>query len=228
MYRLAADQDGLLTRANALAAGVPSGTLTGWVRRQRLQTVHRGVYAVAGATLGPRERARAAVLAVGHPAAAASHQTAAIVHGIGVLAAAGAAHVTLPTAVHRSSRTALVVHRTDPGVDEIVDLDGLRVTTVSRTVQDLLIAGDRLGAVWACEAALRLGSLHDARPRRAGRPMRRPPALGTDAAAAGARRCAQRVATGDRRPPVAARREAAGPRAAISRAYAGRSPAGPS
>lgn len=70
--------------------------------------------------------------------------------------------MTLPTAVHRSSRTALVVHRTDPGVDEIVDLDGLRVTTVSRTVRDLLIAGDRLGAVWACEAALRLGFLHDA------------------------------------------------------------------
>lgn len=142
-----------------LAAGVPPDTLTGWVRSRRLSIVHRGVYAVSGHPAGARQVARGAVLAARHPAAAASFQTAALVHRIGVLATAGTPHVTLPSSVHRPSRPTLVVHRADLAAGDVVDLDGLRVTAVPRTVRDLFMGGDRLAAVWAGEAALRAGSV---------------------------------------------------------------------
>ncbi len=157
--RLAAGQDGLVTRGDVLAAGVPPDTLTGWVRSGRLSIVHRGVYALAGQRDSARQQARAAVFAARHPAAAASFQTAALVHRIGVLATAGTPHVTLPSSVHRPSRPTLVVHRADLDAKDVVDLDGLRVTAVLRTVRDLFMGGDRLAAVWAGEAALRAGSV---------------------------------------------------------------------
>lgn len=159
LERLATSQDGLLTRADVLAAGVPQDTLAGWVRSGRLRVVHRGVYALTGTPASVRQQARAAVLATRHPAAAASFETAALVHRVGVLATAGTPHVTLPTAVHRPSRTTLQVHRCDLGPADIIDLDGLRATALPRTLRDLLTAGDRLAAVWACEAALRSGSV---------------------------------------------------------------------
>lgn len=130
---LATSQDGLLTRADALAAGVPPDTLAGWVRSGRLRVVHRGVYALTGTPASVRQQARAAVLATRHPAAAASFETAALVHRVGVLATAGTPHVTLPTAVHRPSRTTLQVHRCDLVPADIIDLDGLRATALPRT-----------------------------------------------------------------------------------------------
>lgn len=163
LERLAATQDGLLTRADVLAAGVPRDTLAGWVRAGRLHVVQRGVYALAGTLGGVRRQARAAVLATRHPQAAASFQTAALVHRVGILATAGTPHVTLPTTVHRPSRPTLSVHRGHLGAVDVVDLDGLRVTALPRTLRDLLGAGDRLAAVWAGEAALRSGAVrpHD-------------------------------------------------------------------
>lgn len=153
--RIAAEQHGLLTCRDVLQVGVPPATLTSWIRRGRLRPLHRGVYAPEGVAVTPELTARAATLATGHADAAASHQTAARVHGIGVLIVDGAAHVTVPTGVHRPSRPELFVHRSDLAADEVTVRGTLRVTSVPRTLHDLLRGADRLGAVWACEAALR-------------------------------------------------------------------------
>lgn len=154
LAQLAARRGGLLTRADLLAAGVHPDRLRGWVRRGRLKTLYRGVYTWPGLALTPELIARAATLAVDLPAAAASHGTAADVHGIGVLVLAGRAHVTVPESVHRQSRPGLVVHRCRLADAEVVDLDGLRVTGALRTVHDLLVGPSPLAGVWAGEAAL--------------------------------------------------------------------------
>lgn len=152
---IAAGQHGLLTCGEVLQAGVPPATLDSWVRRGRLRAMHRGVYAPEGVAVTPELSARAATLATGHAEATASHRTAARVHGIDVLAVDGPAHVTVPTAVHRPSRPELVVHRSDLAVDEVTERGSLRLTSVPRTLYDLLLGADRLVAVWACETALR-------------------------------------------------------------------------
>lgn len=161
LARLAAKQDGLVTRADALSFGLPPATLGYWVRFGKLHAVHRGVYLLAGAQMTPRAHARAALLALRSPAAAASHETAAGVHGIGVLALRGPAHVTVGPGVHRQARRGLLLHRAKLVQGDVVDLGGLRVTTVPRTLQDLLTGVNRLSAVWACEAASRASLVTD-------------------------------------------------------------------
>jgi hypothetical protein len=168
-------QDGLLTTADVFATGVRPATLQGWLRRGRLRVVHRGVYAPPDLPLTPRVIARAATLATGLPQAAAAYGTAAAVHGLRVHMLAGAAHVIVPPAIHRPSRRELVVHRLQLANHEVVDVDGLRVTSAPRTVLDLLTAPSRLAAVWAGEVALRSGAvkedaLDDGVDARAGRP----------------------------------------------------------
>lgn len=162
LLSVAARQCGLLTRRDVLAAGVAPTTLAGWVRRGRLRPVHRGVYALTGVQMTPRVQAFAALLAVGSAEAVVSYSTAALAHGIGVLALTRPAHVTVPVTVHRHPRSRLVLHRDQLAQEDVVDLDGVWVTTVPRTVYDLLCGDDRLSAVWACEAALRQRLLTDA------------------------------------------------------------------
>lgn len=159
---LAARQDGLLTRFQLLSAGVPSSTIGTWAARQQLIVVHRGVYALPASELTIRATARAAVLALGDVPAVASYQLAANVHGLGVRALGTPAHVTIPTALHRPSRRALVIHQADLRNGEVKEVEGLRVTIVPRTLGDLLCGDDRLSAVWACEAALRRQLITDA------------------------------------------------------------------
>lgn len=157
LLELAAGQDDLLTSADILATGVHPDTMAKWVRRGHLRALHRGVYAPPTLVLTPRVVARAATLATGLDAATASHETAARVHGIGVLVLAGPPHVTIPERVHRRARPGLVLHRNDLCGSDVILLDGLRLTAGPRTVRDLLAGTSRLAAVWAGEAALRQG-----------------------------------------------------------------------
>ncbi len=153
---LAAAQDGVLSLADARGCGVAGEAIHSAVRRGRLVPVHRGVFTLPGQPLTARGAARAAILAIGHPAAVASHASAARVHGLAVLAMPGAAAVTVRAEVHRAARPGLAVHRsTELAARDVSVSGGLRVTTVHRTLTDLLTGTDRLAAVWACEAALR-------------------------------------------------------------------------
>jgi hypothetical protein len=60
-----------------VAMGCSRTAVDAWVRRRRLRVVHRGVYAVGGATLPREGRWLAAVMACG-PSAALSHVSAAV------------------------------------------------------------------------------------------------------------------------------------------------------
>src|SRR5687767_5550439 len=63
--RLATAQDGVVTRAQLVRAGLGLDAIDHRVRRGALIVVHRGVYAVGHAALGDRGRLRAALFAAG-------------------------------------------------------------------------------------------------------------------------------------------------------------------
>jgi very-short-patch-repair endonuclease len=100
----------------------------------RLHRIHPGVYAVGHPVLTANGRRLAAVLACG-AGAALSHGSAAAHHGL--WRSSSGMHVTVPrNGPH--PREGITVHRTrrlDP--EDVIDVEGIRITTVPRTILDL-------------------------------------------------------------------------------------------
>jgi hypothetical protein len=137
---LAARQHGLLTFDQALACGLSPKQVKGRVSTGRWRTVVRGVHAVAGTPDTWRQRALAAQLAVAGADGVLSHVTAAAAHSL--LAPSPLPHVTVPPAA--SARCPIgKVHRSAVPLVDRATVDGLRVTSVSRTLVDLASVLDR-------------------------------------------------------------------------------------
>jgi hypothetical protein len=79
--------------------------------------------------------------------------TAARLHGIDVVRREPHEHAC--AADHRRNRRLLLVHRCPLPESDVTTVAGTRVTTISRTLLDLLRWSDRLTAIWACEDAVR-------------------------------------------------------------------------
>jgi predicted transcriptional regulator of viral defense system len=129
-----AAQFGVVTRAQLIAAGVASKGISLRVRDGRLHRLHPGVYAVGHAVLVPKGRMLAAVLSCG-PEAALSYTSATALHE--VREEGPRTHVSVPRSGPHS-RPGIVVHRTrrlDP--EDVTTIDGIRVTTIARTILDL-------------------------------------------------------------------------------------------
>ena len=140
---LAAEQHGVVSRGQLLDAWIPSTTIEDRVRRGQLVPLHRGVYAVGHAHLRPNGYRLAAVLAIG-PGAVLSHRDAAALYGI---RDGGGTRIDVSTPAERRSTRRIRVHgrrRLDP--QDVTTLDGIPVTTVSRTLVDLavIVAADAL------------------------------------------------------------------------------------
>lgn len=143
-----ADQWGMVTTAQANAAGVDNVTLARLVDVGLLDHVRRGVYAAATAAEDPLRQQKAAWLQL-NPTVAAwhrpridpdggvlSHSSAALIHGVGDLLA-GPIEFTVPrrrTTKHQDIR----FRRADLAESDVTVADGLPVTTVGRTIDDLL------------------------------------------------------------------------------------------
>ena len=133
---LAGRQHGLLTRTQAIAAGLSEAEIGGRLRSGRWYSVHRGVYAMAGAPRTAAQSLLAAVLACGF-GAMASHRGAAWVWG---LADDLSLEVTAPTS--RRPRGPVFVHRRDMASERPVLRQGIPCTNPLRTVLDLAAIGD--------------------------------------------------------------------------------------
>jgi hypothetical protein len=130
--RIAGRQFGHVTRQQLLDLGVPSATITHWVRNRRLTRVHAGVYAVGHQQRTAIALAMAAVLACG-PDAVLSHDSAAAVWGIRTWP-------SLPevTAPHHRRRKGIRSHRSDTLTHfDIRRHRNIRVTSPSRTILDI-------------------------------------------------------------------------------------------
>jgi very-short-patch-repair endonuclease len=163
--RLAARRHGLISRDDALAAGLSSSALRRRVAAGRLERVAPGVLRVPGSPRTWRQRVLAGVLASG-PSAAASHLTAAHLLGLeGCPRPVGRPHVSVvrpargaagPARIHRTGRRS-------PG--DLGLVDAIPTTGVERTLLDLAADAPPSLVEAAVDGALRDGLTSMARLR---------------------------------------------------------------
>lgn len=138
LHRLADAQDGLLSTHQLRSGGIPAWkqrrlVAAGWIRR-----VAPRVYAMRGAPDTHRQRLRAGLLSLGERSWI-SFEAAAALHGLDrsngrrveFTIDRGRRPTTAPFVVHTSKRL--------PAIDT-VEIDGLRVTSATRTIFDLALA----------------------------------------------------------------------------------------
>lgn len=149
---LAEEQHGVVTRPQLVALGLHQRAIDRRIAAGRLHVLYRGVYAVGDRCLPPLGRLSAAVLASG-AAAVASHQSAALLHGI--RAYDGPPEVTgLPGA---SARPGIRLKQSQLEADAIAVVRGIRATSIARTLVDLGAVIDGPGVEKAVRQAEFLG-----------------------------------------------------------------------
>ena len=134
VLRLAARQNGVVSRAQVLAEGVTARQIDRRRERRHWVSVFPGVYRIEGAPLTWMQQANAAALWVGE-GGALCHRTAAALWGLPRFAAAGPIHVNHPT--YLPPPEGVVTHQLALTPRDVVHHLGLRVTTLSRTLLDL-------------------------------------------------------------------------------------------
>lgn len=148
LVALAEEHDGLFTSEQARQAGFTDSVLVRLAQRGRLERTARGVYRIPYVPLNRFSQYREAVLwAKAHRGPmniALSHETALVAYGISD-ANPAAIHLTVPSAarLRRAAPKAIVVHRATLKPDDITIVEGLPLTTIARTVADLLESGGR-------------------------------------------------------------------------------------
>jgi hypothetical protein len=166
--QLAASQWGLITTAQATAAGATRMLLTRMTDNGELERVVYGVYAVPAASADEQLEKRALWLTLDpttpaeerltrrHESGVLSHATAAALHGIGNILDYRV-EITTPNR-HQSRRRDLRLHRAELRPDETTYAEGLPVTTAARTISDLVAAGhDRDHVADVLDDAVRQG-----------------------------------------------------------------------
>ncbi|MGX6448550.1 type IV toxin-antitoxin system AbiEi family antitoxin domain-containing protein [Patulibacter sp. S7RM1-6] len=135
---LAAQQHGVVSRAQLLELGFSRSAVDRAVRSGDLRMVHAGVYALGPGPASWRGRLMAAVLAAG-PGAAVSHRTAAQLHGL-LPGGTGPVHVVTP---RRGPRRAGVRGHRARGLRpaDVTVVDGIPVVSVARALLDLAADG---------------------------------------------------------------------------------------
>jgi hypothetical protein len=128
------DDEGLATRAGLLAAGLGEDAIDHRLRIGRYRRVHEDVYALG--PLSMRGRLAAALLAGGEEAALCY---ASALVPLRVMTKV----VTIDVALPRKRREAeqLRFHRLTLADDEVTRRDGLRITTIERTLFDIAATG---------------------------------------------------------------------------------------
>lgn len=133
VYAHMAANGGVITRAEALALGMTTATVSRRVRGGRLVAVGKGVYVLPGVIRDETSLLTAATSAL---SAVASHESAARLHGMDGL---DPRRVSVTVPVRRTNRfRGVVVHQsTDLSKDDTVAIRGIPSTDIERTIIDL-------------------------------------------------------------------------------------------
>jgi very-short-patch-repair endonuclease len=150
---IATGQDALITRDQALGAGLTRGAIEERLVSGRWRRVHASVYLINGAPPTWRQKVRAACLAAG-PDAATSHVTAAVLLGILTIRDA-VIELTAPFRKHPRN-DGYIVHRSRLGTGPVVLIDGIPATNAARTLLDLATRLTRNRLEEAFDASIRL------------------------------------------------------------------------
>jgi len=138
LYQIAEHQGGYFSSDQARRAGLSKALLSYHVRQGRLLRIRRGVYRLAEFTETPYADLIVAWLAAGEKAVV-SHESALLLYGLTDLLPAEI-HLTVPRTASRR-RAGVRLHTSRLSDDEITFRHGLPVTTVPRTLVDLIRSG---------------------------------------------------------------------------------------
>ena len=159
LAELAGRQWGVVSRAQLGGVGLGRGAIDRRVQTGRLRRIHRGVYAIAGATLPREGRALAAVLACGE-GAVLSHTSAAVHWGL-LTYDPPQPHVTAPAS--KAGAPGIRLHRTRSlDARDATTHRGIPITTLARTLLDVAATAPRNHLEHALGQALR-NELYDQR-----------------------------------------------------------------
>lgn len=142
LFGIASGQQGHFTRAQAEQCGYRTNLLTHLTQSGKFIRVHWGVYRLRDYPSFPREEVVAAWLAVGKDVAVVSHESALDLHDLSDVIP-NAVHLTVPRSIRNLPKLPGVkIHTTTRAFDtgEVVTREGMRVTSVARTIVD---AADR-------------------------------------------------------------------------------------
>ena len=166
LYAIAEEHDGLLTSKEARALGIQDSVLVRLAQRGRLERMSRGVYRIAHFPADRLAQYREAILwakaSQGPERIALSHETALLLYGISDVNPARV-NLTVPMSarLRREHPEWIVIHRADLTPQEISQHEGMPVTSVERSVMDVLSTTHRADiAQKAIKDALRAGLLN--------------------------------------------------------------------
>jgi len=153
----AEEQYGVVTRAQAIKAGMKNWQVDRWVVQRRLEPVFPGAYRVCGSEASDRQRAMAALLWLGGDAVLSKLTAAALLRLDGCRT--DELHVTTLRGIRRRIKSQDIhVHRVLrlPRQDRVT-VDGLQCTSATRTVVDCapMLTSEALEV--AFESARRMG-----------------------------------------------------------------------
>jgi hypothetical protein len=157
LRHLARRQYGVVSRPQALRAGLSTDMIKFRVRSGRWQPIHQGVYATFTGPPGRAAQLWAAVLASG-PGAALSYETAADLHGLTEKGStAGPVHITVPRERRITPVDGVCIHRSDRAVHTVEAHSNPPRTKVEETVLDLTQAAPSFDDVcgWVTRALAR-------------------------------------------------------------------------
>lgn len=179
LVTLAEEHDGLFTSEQARKSGFTDSVLSRLAQRGRIERTARGVYRIPYVPINRFSQYREAILWAqahrGPHMVALSHETALAVYGISD-ANPATIHVTVPKSarLRRESPTSVVVHHAELSSQEITVIEGLPVTSIARTIIDLLHSGGRLDLIrQAITDARREGYISAAETQRIRRSLKR-------------------------------------------------------
>ena len=179
LVTLAENHDGLFTSEQAREAGFTDSVLARLTQKGRLERTNRGVYRIPYIPLSRFSKYSEAVLwAKAHrgPAdVALSHETALVIYGVSD-ANPAVIHLTVPRTarLRRAAPDSILIHSASLESTDIDMVEGLPVTTIARTVADLLASGGRIElAKQAISGAKREGFIASAEAQRLRRSVQR-------------------------------------------------------
>lgn len=171
LLSLAEENDGLVTADNARQAGFTDSVLSRLVQRGRIERTSRGVFRVPYLTPGRFSQYREAILWAkanrGPAQVAISHTTALSAYEISD-ANPQSIHITVPKAarLRRQKPKGIVVHREDLMPGDITVHEGMPLTTIAKTIGDLLKSGERVDLIrQAISDARREGFIQESEAR---------------------------------------------------------------
>lgn len=158
-FALAGERDDVLLTGEAMSLGITRWSLQE-LRRGSDLALPRGALAVPPVRDPVRTRARATQLLL--PEAVISHLTAARLHrlaGLNFWSPAEPVEATVAPGATRWQRRAVRLHFQPLEADEVVDLNGLKVTSLRRTLRDCAVQLARVPFVCLLDSGLNQGLL---------------------------------------------------------------------